>query len=234
MKKVAIIDDDENIRSTIKEYLKKYEQASKEQFIVSDFAFPELFLTNYKPEYDIVMMDIDMPGMNGLTAARKLRNLDERVVLLFVTNLAQYALKGYEVAATDFIVKPLKYERFSQKLERALRFVPESTRPMLMIRTESATITVELDDIIYVEVNKHDVYYHTVKDVYRVRGSLKQAEEDLGDPKFFACDKSCLVNLAYVEGVSAGTVTVAGNELCVSRSKKKPLIDALAAFHNRK
>ena len=234
MKKIAIIDDDDNIRAKLKEYLKRYQDESKEQFIVSDFAFPELFLTNYKPEYDIVMMDIDMPGMNGLTAAKKLRDLDERVVLLFVTNLAQYALKGYEVAATDFIVKPFKYERFSQKLERALRFVPENTKPMLMIRTDSATVTVELDDIIYVEVNKHDVYYHTVKDVYRVRGSLKQAEEDLNDPKFFACDKSCLVNLAYVEGVTGTTVTVAGKELCVSRAKKKPLIDALAAYHNRK
>lgn len=234
MRRIAIVDDDERIRNQLKEYLERYEQETGETFLVSEFGFAELFLTNYKPEYDIVFMDIDMPGMNGLSAAKRLRELDERVVLIFATNLAQYAINGYEVAATDFIVKPFRYDKFSQKLGRALKFVPESTRPTLLIRTESATVTVELDDVIYVEVNGHNVFYHTAKDVYRVRGSLKQAEEELNDSKFFVCDKSCMVNLDYVEEISGNMITVAGQKLCVSRSKRKPLMDALAAHHNRK
>ena len=234
MKRIAIVDDDERVRAQLRSYLEQYEESSKEQFTISVFGFAELFLTNYRPDYDLVLMDIDMPGMDGLEAARKLRKLDERTVLLFVTNLAQYAIKGYEVAATDFIVKPVSFERFSQKLERALRYVPENRRPRLLIRTEDGTVTVEMDDIQYVDVQGHSVFYHTAKDVYRVRGSLKQAEEELNDPQFFACDKSVLVNLTYVEGVSGSTVTVGGVELAISRPKKKAFMDALAAFHNRK
>ena len=234
MKRIAIVDDDEKIRNELSAFLTRYEETSGEQFLVSVFGFAELFLTNYKPDYDIVFMDIDMPGMDGLAASRRLRELDERVVLLFITNLTQYAIQGYEVAATDFIVKPVSYERFRQKLTRALKFVPESKRPALLIRTEEATVTVDMDDVMYVEVQGHNVFYHTAKNEYRVRGSLKQAEQELNDPQFFACDKSCLVNLAYVEGVSGNTITVGGTELTVSRPKKKLFMNALAAYHNRK
>ena len=93
MKRIAIVDDDERVRAQLRSYLEQYEESSKEQFTISVFGFAELFLTNYRPDYDLVLMDIDMPGMDGLEAARKLRKLDERTVLLFVTNLAQYAIK---------------------------------------------------------------------------------------------------------------------------------------------
>ena len=112
MRNIAIVDDDENIRQQLQSYLKKYTENFGEDFVVSEFSIPEAFLTNYKSNYDVVFMDIDMPGMNGLQAAKRLRELDEKVVLIFVTNLAQYAIKGYEVAATDFVVKPVEYSKF--------------------------------------------------------------------------------------------------------------------------
>ena len=234
MKRIAVIDDDARIRERLTAYLNQYASEHGEYFQVTAFSFPGLFLTNYKPDYDLVLMDIDMPGMNGLDAARRLRELDERVVLLFITNLAQYAIKGYEVAATDFLVKPVSYRTFEQKLTRALRYVPESSRPNLLIKTEDGTVTVELDDILYIEVQGHYVFYHTLKETYRVRGSLKQTVEEISDDQFFVCDKCCIVNLACVEAVKGNAVVVAGEEVNVSRPKKKALMDALAAYHNRK
>lgn len=234
MKRIAIVDDDERVRNLLASYLARYSEEHCETFMPSVFAFPELFLTNYKPVYDIVLMDIDMPGMNGLEAARRLRELDERVVLLFITNLAQYAINGYEVQAADFVVKPVSYEKFEQKLTRALRFVPESTRPSLLIRTENGTVTVDIDDAKYIEVQGHYVFYHTPREVYRVRGSLKQTVEEINDEQFFVCDKCYIVNLAYVEAVNGNSVVVDGETVNVSRPKKKALMDALAAYHNRK
>lgn len=234
MKRIAIVDDDERMRRLLKSYIDKYSETHAEKLQTSLFAFPELFLTNYRPEYDIVLMDIDMPSMDGLEASRRLRELDERVVLLFVTNLAQYAIKGYEVAATDFVVKPVTYETFSYKLTRALKYVPESKRPSLLLKTEDGTATVELDDVKYIEVQGHYVFYHTHKDVYRIRGSLKQTVEEINDPQFFVCDKGVIVNLAYVDAIQTNTVTVNGEQINVSRPKKKALMDALSAYHNRK
>lgn len=234
MRRVAIVDDDARIRDQLQSYFAQYSENHKEQFQLSIFSFAELFLTNYRPVYDIVMMDIDMPGMNGLEAAHRLRKLDERAVLLFVTNLAQYAINGYEVSATDFIVKPVSYRMFEYKLTRALKYVPEDRRPMLLLKTETGVATVAMDDVMYVQVEGHNVFYHTEKEVYRARGSLKQTEQELNDPQFFMCDKCCLVNLAYVEAVNGSTITVGGEELSVSRPKKKAFMDALAAYHNKK
>lgn len=233
MWRIAIVDDEEWVRDQLKSYFFRYGQEHGEEFRVNLFALSELFLTNYKPIYDMIIMDIDLPGMNGLEAAHRLRELDERTVLMFVTNLAQYAINGYEVSAVDFVVKPVNYRTFEHKLTRALTFVPEKHRPALLLKTEMGTVTVELDDVKYVEVQGHNVYYHTVKNTYRTRGSLKQAEQELDDPQFFMCDKCYLVNLAYVEGVNGNTITVDGKELNVSRPKKKAFMDALAAYHNR-
>lgn len=234
MKRIAIVDDDERIRNQLKTYIDRYSETAAEPFQASLFPFPELFLTNYRPDYDIVLMDIDMPGMDGLETARRLRALDERVVLLFITNLAQYAINGYEVAATDFVVKPVSYETFAYKLTRALRYVRESTRPSLLLKTEDGTATVEMDDVKYIEVQGHYVFYHTHREIYRLRGSLKGTIEELNDPAFFVCDKGFIVNLAYIDEVDANTVTVAGETINVSRAKRKALLDALSAYHNRK
>ena len=234
MKRIAIIDDDEKIRNLLREYLSRYEESHNEQFQIKTFSFPELFLTDYKPEYDIVFMDIDMPGMDGLKASRRLRELDERVVLIFVTNLAQYAIKGYEVAATDFVVKPVKYEMFETKLTRAFRFIPDDNRPSLLLRTENGIVSIEMEDVQFVEVQGHNVYYHTMKDTYKIRGTLKESASELDESTFFMCDKCYIVNLGYVESVNGNTVIVAGKAINVSRPKKKMFMDALAQYHNKR
>lgn len=233
MYKVAIVDDDARIREQLQSYIQNYQEKTGVQFQLQVFGFAELFLTNYRPVFDLVLMDIDMPGINGLDAARRMRELDEKAVLIFVTNLAQYAIKGYEVAATDFVVKPVDYQKFEHKLTRALKYVPDRQSPSLLLKTETGTATVSMDDITYIEVQGHTVSYHTRKEVFRIRGSLKQTQEELNDPRFFACDKCYLVNLGYVEALDGNALTAGGERINVSRAKKKAFMDALAAYHNR-
>ena len=177
MYRIAIVDDDTLVRSQLRSYFESYQEKTGQQFQLQEYAFAELFLTNYRPVFDLVLMDIDMPGMDGLDAAKRMRALDEKAVLLFVTNLAQYAIRGYEVAATDFVVKPVDYQKFEHKPKRALNYVPTRRRPTLLLKTENGTATVEIDDVQYVEVMGHNVFYHTAKEVYRIRGSLRQAQE---------------------------------------------------------
>ncbi len=234
MLRIAVVDDEQLIRAQLQQYLERFGKEHQERIEVEYFHFPELFLNNYKPVYDIVLMDIDMPGLNGIETARRMRKLDERVVLLFVTNLAQYALQGYEVDATDFVVKPLSYSKVEYKLLRAIRHLPPTNRPYLILKTEQGAATVSIDDVKYVEVQSHNVFYHTVKETYRIRGSLKQTIEELNDPQFFLCNKCYLVNLAYIDSVEGNSIVVDGEVIEVSRPKKKAMMDALAAYHNRK
>ena len=213
-------------------YFERYQQEHQQQFRLSLFGNAELFLNQYKPVYDVVLMDIDMPGMNGMAAARRLRKLDEQVVLMFVTNLAQYAINGYEVSAVDYVIKPLDYAKFEFKLTRALSMAPPKNKQMVFVRTEDGIVSVDQEDVTYVEVQGHSLFYHTVSETYRVRGSLKQAEADFMPPRFFTCNKCYIINLSYVEEVKNNVAVVAGEEVMISRPKKKAFMDALAAYYN--
>jgi DNA-binding LytR/AlgR family response regulator len=152
MRRIAIVDDQESAVVSLETCLEKYGQEHGEVFQVQVFSDGFSFLDSYQPEYDIVFMDIDMPGMNGLKAAHRLREKDELTELIFVTNLAHYAINGYEVRALDFVVKPVQYKKFSYKLERALRMLPQKDRAVIMLKTDRGMIAVEQNDIIYVEV----------------------------------------------------------------------------------
>ena len=112
MRNVAVIEDEKSASDALGQHLKRYGAETGEEFKIYVFPDAETFLQNYKADYDVVFMDIELPGMNGMTAARELRKLDGKVVLVFVTNMSQFAVGGYEVGAFDFILKPVNYSSF--------------------------------------------------------------------------------------------------------------------------
>ena len=120
MIRIALIEDESEAKDLFVANLDRYSKEHGIGFTVAHFCNAMTFLESYKPVYDIVFMDIRMPDMNGLDAAHRLRQLDPSVILIFLTNLSQYAVRGYEVNALDFIVKPISYYVLVLKLERAL------------------------------------------------------------------------------------------------------------------
>ena len=231
---VAVVEDENSAAELLLSYFNTFTEKKDEQFHIVRFSNPIDFLTGYKPNYDLVLMDIDLPDMNGMDASRKLRAIDKAVTLIFVTNLAQYAVTGYEVDAFDYIVKPVSYYDFAFKLERAVERIKRRDLTKIPITVNDAVKCLTPSDIKYVEVIGHKLIYHTLEGNFETTGSLKDLEKKLTNTDFAKCNNCYLVNLSYVTGLQGFTVTVAGEELQISHPRRKEFKRALNEYLGEK
>lgn len=230
MYKIAIVEDEAESRATLQSYLKRFQEEKGEACNVVLFHNGMDFISSYKNDYDVVLMDIEMPLLNGMETARKLRKIDETVVLIFITNMAQYAINGYEVDASDFLLKPVGYFTFSLKFAKALRGRERRRDAEFCLETTEGKVRLHLSDIYYVESDKHYNIFHTAQGDYRMRINMKDLEEIFANKNFARCNTSYLVNLAYVSRVKQDVVRVGEYELVISRTKKKSFLDALTVY----
>ena len=232
MIRIAMVEDDPQYRQQLTQYLMRYEQESGESFHISEFTDGAEIAEDYRPVYDIILMDIEMRYMDGMTAAERIRELDMEAVIIFITNMPQFVMKGYTVDAMDYVLKPITYYAFSQRIDRALRRMKRRTKRFVAITSQGGMMKLDVSQITFVEVRDHDLLYHTTKGSYTAKGTLSEAEKALRDEKFFRCNKGFLVNLEYVESVQNYDVQVGDTWLQVSRPKKKALLDALNDYIN--
>ncbi|MCQ2772928.1 MAG: LytTR family DNA-binding domain-containing protein, partial [Bacilli bacterium] len=180
MIKVAIVEDDAKYASTLSRYIEQYKIESGETLEYKTFSNGMNFLVSEK-QFDIVFMDIEMPVLDGMTAAKKLRLKDKNCTIIFVTNNAGYAIKGYEAEAMDFLVKPVEYLLFSLKIEKAVRLQKRLKNNFIVINSGDGLVKTDVMDIYYIESDKHYLIYNTVNGAIRSRDSLKNVEQMLLD-----------------------------------------------------
>lgn len=228
MYKFAIVEDNQDAADKLSGFLERYAQENGEVFELKVFHDALDFLDGYRMVYDIVFMDIELPGIDGMEAAHRMRRLDEKVVLVFVTNMASYAVKGYEVNAADYLVKPVHYGDFELKLKRILNSYHEASEAILVVR-QSGYMRLLLRKIRYIEVQGHRLLYHTEEGVVDGGGTLLETEEKLKDRGFLRCNKCYLVNQRHIMGINGYTlVLTGGEELQISRPRKKAFMSELA------
>ncbi|MFT4143828.1 MAG: LytTR family DNA-binding domain-containing protein [Mobilitalea sp.] len=222
--KLAIVDDDIKATDLLESYITRFEQENNITIQVSVFHHPNDFLSTYSRDYDLVLMDIEMPGLNGIETAKELRRMDKHVVLIFITNMAQYAINGYEVEAIDYVIKPVSYADFILKIQKAMRYIQRNQDKRLILNTSEGVVHLHVSDILYVEVIRHYLLYHTINGDFTVRGVMKEMEESLAEYHFVRSNHCYLINLKYVEAISGNMVKVGGDELQISRNKKNDFL----------
>lgn len=234
MIKIAVIEDQIKWSSLIKSYLEKYQKDNDIQFDISFFTDGSDFIEDYKGEYNLIFMDVAMPKMNGIEASKKLRKIDKDVCLVFLTEMAQYALEGYEVNAYDFLIKPMEYELFSIKLNKFLSYIKINEDKYFIINSSNEIHKVKYSEILYVESIKHYVYFHCLEDTYRMRLSLDSIKKDLKANHFSEINRSLIVNLSHVDNYSNNDVCVKGENLPLSRAYKTSFLSELMNYFGDK
>lgn len=227
MLRVAIVEDMPAELTLLQKHLQSYADERGMAFEFAVFGDATAFLERYRADYDIVFMDIELPGMDGMEAAHRLRALDRQVTLIFVTNMAQFAVKGYEVEALDYIVKPVKYGSFCTKLDRAVARC-QAAAESIAIPQQNGTLRLLLREILYIEVNGHRLTYHTQQGTFEAGGSLQDVEAKLHPKGFLRCNKCYLVNQRQVRGMQGNLVQLSNGEtLQISRLRKKGFLEEL-------
>lgn len=230
MIRICFAEDDAVMAVQLRQFLDRYGAERSLELDVQGFASGEDLLRGYDNGCDILLLDVEMPGMDGMETARTLRERDAGVVIVFITNIARYAVEGYEVEALDFILKPVSYFAFSVKMDRAVRRARQQARHTVCLQLADGMQMLDTQDIHYLETQSRMLYYHTAKGVFKLRGSLSAAEKELAPWHFARCNQCYLVNLRYVSSVEQDKVQVAGHWLEISRRCKSAFLAAVAAY----
>ena len=226
MIRIAIVEDEKVYSDLIKEYLDRYLKENKDDIIGFDISVYDnaiSFLENYKPSRcDLVFLDIMMPHIDGMRAAEKLREVDNSVIIIFITNMGDYAVRGYDVNATAFIKKPVSYAEFEAKLKRAVDEIKKRDSRVIIVHSGTKEIKLLLRDLKYIEVYGHTCTFHmTTGENIESRNTLGTLYKKLKQYDFAMISNSYLINMRYIDLIEGNTLKIGNDELMISRLKKK-------------
>ena len=180
----------------------------------------------------LILMDIEMKFMDGMMAAEEIRKVDTEVIIIFITNSPQYAIKGYAVDALDYVLKPVSYYAFSQRLGRAVERVARRARHFLQINAHGTAHKLDTSAIYWIENCGHDLVFHTAEGEVTAPGSMTETEEKLAQDSYFRVNKGCLVNLEHVDRMDGEDAIVHGDLVPLARARRKAFLDALNDYIN--
>jgi DNA-binding LytR/AlgR family response regulator len=177
---------------------------------VCEFPTAEAFLFEYEDLVpDLVLLDIEMPGMNGVELAKRLRERNKLIQIIFITGFSEYIAEGYEVAALHYLIKPISPKKLFSTLDRALE-KQEIDGRKIVFKTSAETVQLLLYEIRYIEVMKNYITVYA-EGSYTVKRTLKEIEREL-DERFLRVGRSYIVNLHYVSRVTRSEIFLRGGE----------------------
>lgn len=230
MIKIAIVEDEQLYAKQLHEYLRKYEKENGEVIEVTIYSDGDQIVEKYQSQYDIILMDIEMKFMDGMSAAEEIRKIDTEVVIIFITNMTQYAIRGYAVDALDYVLKPVSYFALSQRLNRAIGRMRKRESKMIMVNMKGGIVRLNIANIYYIESQGHTLILHTILGDYETSGTMKEMESKLLGMNFCRGNKGYLINLQHVDGISDGCAIVKDEKLILSRARRKEFMEALTKY----
>ena len=215
--RIAIVDDEKFIR----EHVKKLIEDKQAECLLDTYSTGESLIQADKC-YDIVFLDIQMDGMNGIDTARILRQKTEHTVLVFITGVKEYVFDAFDVAAFHYLIKPIDEQKFADVFKRAVLEVgkkKQQANGQLFVKTRYRNITLEQNDVLYIESRGKKVEIHTKTDVIDAYAGIGELEKQLKQ-NFYRCHRGYLVNLAFITEYSNDSITLNNSESIILAKEK--------------
>lgn len=242
---ILLAEDLPSERNILEEYLQRYAKECSLELKLRSFSDGSDLVSAYQPGADLILLDIDMGQMDGISAARKIRETDEDVQIVFITRMAWHALEGYEVQAADYIIKPVPYELFREKIRRVLKRRSGREGQILALKTRDGQRLVNSADVRYIETSGRHVLVHLASSdghgrpvssdedlpVLETTLPLYQLESLLKGEHFFRSHSAYLISLRYVTGYSQTDVFLGDLKIPLSKHRRKDFVEALMTFH---
>lgn len=230
MVRIAVVEDEDIYVRQLTDYLYQYGREAGEEFDVAVFRDGDGITSKYEAKFDIILMDIQMKFVDGMTAAKEIRNIDSKVIIIFITNMTQYAIRGYEVDALDYVLKPVDYFAFSQRIAKAVSRLRRRDRKFMMVNVRGGVMRLDVEDIYYIESKGHNLIFHTAGGEYSGYGTMKQVQEELENAGFSRGNKCYLMNLKHVEGIQDKCAVIKGEKLQLSRPRMNSFMQELTKY----
>lgn len=212
--KIAICDDEKVLCEQLKNFIRRREMDYPVEAIDSYGAGEELLAA--AGQYDIIFLDIQMAGLNGIDTAKLLRERKNEAVLIFVTGVKDYVFDAFDVSAFHYLLKPIQEEKFTAVFERAVMEAEKKKRmdkrpEQLFIRRRNQSVRLDKAQILYVESRQRKVVIHTLREALEIYATMNHMEKELG-AQFYRCHRGYLVNLSQITGYTGDTITLCGGE----------------------
>lgn len=228
---IAICDDEKDFVAHLNGLLHQFAAETGEEIKVTVYYDGMELIEKYDTTIDLIFLDIQMRLVNGLRAAERIRKMDEKVGIIFLTTLTQYALEGYKYQATNYIIKPLKYVRLKSEMEGWLKKHRKNDTFALVITNDTGKYKVALKSISHIETFNRKLLLHTEQENIICYKSMKEMEKELQDKGFVRCHTSYIVNLFYVKGIKKLDIElITGEKIPVSQPKRKEFMERLADY----
>lgn len=229
--KIAICDDDATQRAYLAETVSAWAKRNRHPAKLLQYPDAKAFFFDYsgQKDFDILLLDVEMPGMSGIELAKAVRGENTAVQIIFVTGYYEYFGEGFDVSALHYLIKPVDGDKLCPVLEKAVRNLTWRQRSVL-VSTAQGEIKVPLADILYVEAEKVYVNVHTAQGSYHTRMALGKFTAQLDDT-FFKVHRSYVVGLKYVKMITRTEVVMTnGDSVPISRGMYNTVHAALIKY----
>lgn len=211
---IAICDDEKLQVELLEKYVKSW--ASRKNIIVHIESFYNAESFEFKwsmdKKYDILLLDIEMPGINGVELAKRIRREDDILDIIFITAISDYIAEGYDVSALNYLIKPIKESKLYECLNKAIEKIPKEEKTII-INMEGENYRIIQVDILYIESVGHFLEIHTVAKKYITRKNIGDIEEELDNTILKKCHRSYIVGLKHIRKIGKADILLDNNQI---------------------